>query len=62
MVGQVKPVQFPPEDPAEEPPIPNVENFRSTFLLPHLEQATSAFPPIRTSASVTSPHSRQRYS
>ena len=57
-MGQL-PVELPPDD---GPCAANVENFRLRFLLPHLEQATSAFPPIRTSASVTSPHSWQRYS
>jgi hypothetical protein len=50
-------VQAPPEAADEDPPIPNVENLRSTFLLPHLRQATSAFPLIGTRASVISPHS-----
>ncbi len=62
VVGQVNCVQESPEAPDDEPAVPKIENLRSSSLLPHLWQARSGSEPILTRASVTSPHSRQRYS
>ena len=55
-VGQVYPVHEPDEPPDRDPPVPNVENLRSSFLLPHPLHARSGFRPIWTRASVTAPH------
>jgi len=55
-VGQVYPVHEPDEPPERDPPVPNVENWRSISPLPHLLQTISGFRPIGTRTSITSPH------